>query len=43
MLLGTTPFLLRAINLYRNFGFRRCSQKLIEYYGTKIFVMEKNI
>ncbi len=43
LLLGTTPFLLRAINLYRNFGFRRCSQELIEYYGTKIFIMEKNI
>jgi len=41
LILGTTPFLLRAINLYKHFGFRRCRRRPIDYFGTRIFMMEK--
>lgn len=40
MFLCTTPFLTRAIRLYRQFGFRRDVQEN-NLLGTLIFAMEK--
>ncbi len=41
MLLSTTPFLDRAIRLYKNFGFHRSSEGPHDLFGTPLFSMEK--
>lgn len=42
--LSTTPFLLSAIRLYEQFGFRRASDDApLELFGTVLFTMEKRV
>jgi putative acetyltransferase len=41
--LSTTPFLLRAIRLYEQFGFRRSDEGPQDLFGTPLFTMEKLI
>lgn len=41
LLLSTTPFLGRAIQLYERYGFRRSGEGPDELFGTPLFTMEK--
>ena len=41
--LSTTPFLLRAIRLYRRFGFQRTADGPHELFGTPLFTMVKDL
>jgi ribosomal protein S18 acetylase RimI-like enzyme len=41
LFLSTTPFLDRAIALYRNYGFERTEEGPHELFGTPLFTMEK--
>ena len=41
LFLSTTPFLLRAIRLYEQFGFRRTDEGPHDLLGTPLFTMEK--
>ena len=41
--LSTTPFLLDAIRLYEQFGFRRTEEEPHDLHGTPLFTMEKEI
>lgn len=41
LVLSTTPFLDRAIQLYEHFGFRRTSDGSNDLFGTPLFTMEK--
>jgi GNAT superfamily N-acetyltransferase len=41
LLLSTTPFLGRAIQLYEHYGFRRSSEGPDSLFGTPLFTMEK--
>ena len=43
LFLSTTPFLLRAIRLYEQFGFRRSGEGLQDLFGTQLFTMVKPI
>ena len=43
MFLSTTPFLDRAIKLYKHFGFRRIKRGPHDLHGTPLFSMEKII
>ena len=43
ILLGTTPFLNAAIQLYHRSGFRRTDAGPHELFGTPLFTMEKDI
>ena len=43
LFLSTTPFLLRAIRLYEQFGFRRSGEGLQDLFGTPLFTMVKPI
>lgn len=43
MRLSTTPFLLRAIRLYEQFGFTRTDDGPFDLFGTPLFTMMKNI
>jgi len=41
LLLSTTPFLERAIQLYERYGFKRSSEGPDELFGTPLFTLEK--
>ena len=41
LVLSTTPFLDRAIQLYEHFGFRRTTEGSNDLFGTPLFTMEK--
>jgi GNAT superfamily N-acetyltransferase len=41
LFLSTTPFLLRAIQLYQAFGFHRTEEGPHDLFGTPLFTMEK--
>jgi N-acetylglutamate synthase-like GNAT family acetyltransferase len=41
LFLSTTPFLVRAIRLYENFGFKRTDEGPNDLHGTPLFTMEK--
>ena len=41
LLLSTTPFLARAIQLYEHYGFKRSSRGPDHLFGTPLFSMEK--
>ncbi|MGQ0603548.1 MAG: GNAT family N-acetyltransferase [Anaerolineales bacterium] len=43
LFLSTTPFLLRAIRLYEQFGFQRDDEGPHELFGTPLFTMVKNL
>jgi ribosomal protein S18 acetylase RimI-like enzyme len=43
MTLSTTPFLLRAIRLYEQFGFRRSAEGPHQLFGTPLFTMVKDL
>lgn len=43
LFLSTTPFLDRAIRLYKSFGFRAISDGPHELFGTPLFTMEKRL
>lgn len=43
MYLSTTPFLHRAIQLYRRFGFERTDEGPVDLHGTPLLTMEKVI
>jgi GNAT superfamily N-acetyltransferase len=41
LFLSTTPFLIRAIELYQRFGFHRIDEGPHDLFGTPLFTMEK--
>jgi N-acetylglutamate synthase-like GNAT family acetyltransferase len=41
LFLSTTPFLIRAIQLYQQFGFQRTNEGPHDLFGTPLFTMEK--
>lgn len=41
LFLSTTPFLIRAIQLYREFGFHQTEEGPRDLFGTPLFTMEK--
>lgn len=43
LFLSTTPFLHRAIGLYKHFGFRRTEEGPHDLFGTPLFTMEKTL
>ena len=43
MILSTTPFLIRAIKLYEQFGFVRSSEGPFDLFGTPLFTMVKDL
>ena len=43
LFLSTTPFLDRAIRLYKKFGFERTDEGLHDLFGTPLFTMEKTL
>jgi uncharacterized protein len=43
MTLNTTPFLTRAIKLYKHFGFERSDEGPLDLFGTPLFSMEKDL
>jgi hypothetical protein len=43
MALNTTPFLCRAIALYRRFGFERSDEATADLFGTPLFTMVKTL
>ncbi len=43
LFLSTTPFLLRAIRLYEQFGFRRSDDGANDLFGTPLFTMVKTL
>jgi ribosomal protein S18 acetylase RimI-like enzyme len=43
LFLSTTPFLLRAIKLYENYGFKGNSESPHDLFGTPLFTMEKQL
>ena len=43
LFLSTTPFLLGAIHLYENFGFRRSDEGADDLFGTPLFTMVKSL
>ena len=43
LLLSTTPFLLSAIRLYEQYGFRRSSEGPTDLFGTPLFSMTKEL
>jgi hypothetical protein len=43
MYLSATPFLLRAIQFYENFGFARSAEGPHDLFGTPLFTMVKNV
>jgi GNAT superfamily N-acetyltransferase len=43
LFLSTTPFLLRAIQLYEHFGFERGDEGSHDLFGTPIFTMSKRL
>jgi ribosomal protein S18 acetylase RimI-like enzyme len=43
LFLSTTPFLGRAIRLYKRFGFRRIAAGPHDLLGTPLFTMEKSL
>ena len=43
LVLSTTPFLFRAINLYERYGFQRTNEPPHELFGTELFTMVKTL
>src|SRR5579884_984035 len=43
LFLSTTPFLDRAIRLYKKFGFERTDEGVHDLFGTPLFTMEKTL
>lgn len=43
LFLSTTPFLIRAIRLYEQYGFRRSSEGPDDLYGTPLFTLVKTL
>ena len=41
LFLSTTPFLVRAIQLYEHYGFKRTAEGPDDLFGTPLFTMEK--
>ena len=43
LLLNTTPYLTKAIKLYKDFGFKIINEPPYEFYGTPLFNMKKEL
>ena len=43
LLLSTTPYLTKAIKLYKDFGFKIINEAPYEFYGTPLFNMKKEL